>query len=74
MKLSFVSGRYYLKLGHFHEVLDRKFTSLPEVRKWFIEGDRELSDKTAKFIHSMFRGSILTSVLYNTTRFYPGPN
>ncbi|KAJ8029280.1 hypothetical protein HOLleu_28636 [Holothuria leucospilota] len=47
----FFSGKFYLKLGH-HKSFKKKFSTLKEVKDWFIQGgDEEIGEYLLHLIH-----------------------
>ncbi|XP_063432965.1 uncharacterized protein LOC134715037 [Mytilus trossulus] len=55
--VKYPDGKYYIKLGHFHDTSYKNFTTTKEVKEWFCQGgDIRLVDATAELISNVLKG------------------
>ena len=52
-----ISGKFYVKLGHFHVTVPRRLHTAEEVKQWYCTRDTKLADDHAKLIKSLFKGT-----------------
>ena len=52
------TGRYYIKLGLYHAI-EKPYTSKDDVKRWYVNGNPELAEKTKKLLLSLFKGKYI---------------
>ena len=53
---NYVSGKCYLKLGHFRCMLSETLHSSQEVKELYVNGRKTIAEKTVNFIRSLLKG------------------
>ena len=54
----YLTGKYYIKLGHFHDAVPRRLHTVHETKEWFCSyGDKALVKSTADLICSVVNGT-----------------
>lgn len=61
--VKYPNGKYYIKLGHFHDATSKRFTTSKEVKEWFCQtGDNQgLVRSTAELINNIVKGVNMVS-------------